>query len=269
MNDDIIELGLLDDSAIVLDEAALALAAADHPEVDLAPYHELLVDIAEHLAEAGSEADSARQRADVLAVTLAETFGFAGDRADYDAPENADLIRVIDRRLGLPVSLSILYVSAARRVGWHADALDVPGHVLALVGDDTAPVVIDPFRGGAKVNPEQLAALMTRGHPGERPAVQQVATMPDRAVLVRLLANQATRAEAGGLGRRALTLYERMTSFAPAYPHPWWERARLELADGRVADARRSLTAMLEVTREPELRQSVIQMLDTVSLRRS
>ena len=85
--------------------------------------------------------------------------------------------------------------------------------------------------------------------------------MPNRMVLVRLLLNQATRAEQDGKGRRALELYGRMTVMAPAYGHAWWERARLELGDGDVAAARKSLTAMLEVTREPELRRRVTDML--------
>ncbi|MGJ3629487.1 transglutaminase family protein [Sphingomonas sp. MMS24-JH45] len=66
----------------------------------------------------------------------------------------------MDRRRGLPVALSILYVAAARRAGWLAAALDVPGHVLVLVGDEAAPVIVDPFRGGLAVSAEDLAAML-------------------------------------------------------------------------------------------------------------
>lgn len=261
MNEDLIRLGLIDEDEIVLDEAALTLALLDHPETDLEPYQDLLEAVAIRLEAVGNDATTARERADALSAVLGEEFGFVGDEQTYDDPANADLIRVIDRRRGLPVSLAILYVSAAQRLGWSASVLDVPGHVLVLVGEDVAPVIVDPFRGGILVDREQLAAMVLAANRGAAPAVRHVAAMPNRAVLVRLLLNQATRAEQGGKGRRALELYVRMTAMAPEFGLAWWERARLELVDGEVTSARISLTALLEVTREPILRNRVVGAL--------
>ena len=260
-DDDLIRLGLVEDQEIVLDEAALALALLDRPAVDLDPYHRTLEEIADSLALAAGETMVAADQAEALSAVLAQEFGFLGDEETYDDPDNADLIRVMDRRRGLPVSLSILYVAAARRLGWHAQVLDVPGHVLVLIGMDEAPVIIDPFAGGARVGAERLAALLQAHSPAEEP-VTQVSAMPNRAVLIRLLQNQASRAEQAGRGRRALTLYERMTAMAPEYAHAWWQRARLELVDGDVTTARSSLGTILEITREPKLRSRVSQMLE-------
>ena len=235
--------------------------------MDPATYRKLLGQVAARLCVVGSDATTAAEHADALSLVLGEEFGFVGDRETYDDPANADLIRVIDRRRGLPVSLSILYVAAARRLGWNAHVLDLPGHVLVLVGEEVAPVIVDPFRGGVLVTPEQVAALVSGMSEGPAAAVRHVAAMPNRAILVRLLLNQATRAEQAGHGKRALELYERMTVMAPAHEHAWWQRARLELVDGDVAGARKSLTAMLEISRDTELRGRVSEMLDALVAR--
>lgn len=257
MDGEIAQLGLLEDDELMLDDAALAIAGVDHPDIDLEPYHAVVDDIATRLAEIGADARDGGARAAAIARVVAGEYDFTGDGETYDDPDNADLIRVIDRRRGLPVSLAILYVAVARRLGWAADPLDVPGHVLVLIGDDTRPIVIDPFRGGIVVEPRDLARLAGEGVP----AVRRIATMPNRAILSRLLRNQAGRAEANGKGRRALTLYERITSFAPDDGHAWWHRARLELMDGDSAAARRSLAAMLEVSRDPAVRARVLAAL--------
>jgi regulator of sirC expression with transglutaminase-like and TPR domain len=262
----IAHLGLLEDEAIELDTAALELAALDHPGLDLAPYVDTLEEIGERLHAVSASARTARQRADVLSELIAGQYDFQGDRADYDDPANTDMIAVIDRRRGLPVSLSILYVATARRAGWEADALNTPGHVLVRIGPAPEPVLIDPFGGGVLVDATRLAALLSGVlGPGAAPAAEHLAPMSNRSVLVRLLTNQATRAEAGGDPARALTLYERMTIVAPSHGHAWWERARLELVQGSVPAARASLSAMLEVTRDPTIRAHVTAALDALA----
>lgn len=261
------DLGLVDDGDIVLDEAALTLARLDHDETDIGPYEDVLSDIASRLDEVGADAADASERAVCLAQVLAGEFGFTGDAETYDDPDNADLIRVIDRLRGLPISLSILYVAAARRIGWAAEILNLPGHVLVMIGHEAKPAIIDPFRGGVPVGIGEISALLAAANNGVSATAQHVTAMPNRAILVRLLLNQATRAEKAGRGRRALSLYTRMTSIAPDHPHPWWERARLELVDNDVAAARASLTAMLEITREPALRERVISTLEALAVR--
>ena len=268
MIDDIAHLGLLDDEEIELDLAALELAALDHPDASLDPYLDTLEEMAEDLQATGRGSRGAGERADALARVIAGQYGFRGDRDTYDDPANADLMSVIDRRLGLPVSLSILYVALARRADWEADALGTPGHVLVSVGplQPDRALLIDPFNRGAAVGADQLASLLA-GALGEgvAPAPEHVAPMSNRAVLVRLLTNQATRAEQAGRSRRALELQRRITTVAPAYPHAWWERARLELRSHDVGAARGSLGAMLATTRDPAIRLQIGAALDAIA----
>jgi regulator of sirC expression with transglutaminase-like and TPR domain len=256
MTNDYRAIGLLEDDSIDLDTSALALAAPDHPALSLDPYLEHLTDLTRKLVQTGRTATSSAEQAEAMATVLCDQCGYTGDKETYEHPDNADLIRVIDRRRGLPVSLSILYVAAARRLGWAAEILNTPGHVLVRVGAETDPSLVDPFNGGAIVTADRLASLLRAEH---------VAPMENRAVLVRLLLNQASRAEAGGEIARALTLYERMTAIAPDHPQVWWDRARLEASTGNIHDARASLSAMLEITRDENIRNHVYSALEALS----
>ncbi len=271
MNESIAYIGLLADEEIELDSAALMLSALDHEGADIDSYLDLLRSITDALQEARADIgesslhDGAAQGA-LLAQVLGGQFGFAGDSATYDAPLNADMIRVLDRRSGLPVSLSILYVAAARRLGWTAHALNTPGHVLVSVGERDERALIDPFRRGAPVPAEQLQAVIERAlGAGASPSPAHVEPMSNRMTLVRLLLNQATRAEQSGDTWRARTLYARMTVIAPEHGAGWWELARLQLALGDVDAARASLSAMLEITRDPERRGQINQLLVQLS----
>lgn len=254
---DVSDLGLLDDEEIELDVAALALSELDHDGLDLDPYLELLREIELRLERVGADALTPFAQGQALAQVFAVEYGFTGDAASYDAPLNADLIRVLDRRQGLPVSLSVLYVAIARRLGWPAHVLGTPGHVLVRIGDEPF-VIIDPFNGGSPLGTRQLEALIQQfAGPSAALRPEYLAPASNRAVLIRLLQNQASRAEAAGDAARALTLYTRMTLIAPGYGEVWWQLARLQLQRGLYPPARHSLNAMLEVTRAPARREQI------------
>lgn len=266
MNFDIAHLGLVDEELIAPEIAALELAALDHPGVALDPYFDILSEIAEELADVGAGAASAPEQALALAEVIGASYEFDGDREKYDDRQNVDMIRVIDRRRGLPISLSILYVGLARRIGWPADALNTPGHVLVRIGPDTAPLLIDPFNGGTIVNADRLTTLLSHVLGADvSPSAEHLAPMSNRSMLVRLLMNEATRAEAAGDPERALVLFERMTVVAPANSHAWWEKARLELVGNDASAARGSLSALLEMTRDPNMRGHISAMLDSLA----
>lgn len=264
VTDDIVNLGLVDDDKIMLDVAALQLAALDHPDADLAECKDILGRIAEDVAIMASSAHTNPERAQVLADVIARKHGFSGDRDTYDDPRNADLICVLERRRGMPVALSILYVAIARRVGWPAYALNTPGHVLIVIGERSG-VLVDPFNNGATIGRERLVSLLAGVlGPEVDPGSFRVEPMSNRDVLVRLLMNQASRAERGGELDRALTILTRITTIAPSHAQPWWERARIELVHGRIHAARSSLSAMLETTRDPALRTHINAALDAL-----
>lgn len=265
MTYDLDELGLLDDEEIELDFAALALSALDHEGIDLAPYHDLIDEIADRLEEVSAGAGTLEERGAALKQVLGDEYGFIGDAAGYDAPVNADMIRVLDRRQGLPVSLSILYVAAARRMGWSAWALNTPGHVLVRLGQEQF-MLLDPFHGGKALSRTALEAMI-RGFVGPGAAVrpEYLAPVPNRGVLVRLLTNQASRAAQGGDSDRALAIHERMVRIAPEFPDVWLALAQLQAGLGDTEGARASLHAMLEVTRDEDRRRAATELLERLA----
>jgi regulator of sirC expression with transglutaminase-like and TPR domain len=264
MYNDISQLGLLEEEDILLDEAALTLALPDHPEADAAPQRELLASMEAQLLERRSAAANNYDRALLLAGVIHGHFGLSGATEDYDDPANADLISVLERRRGMPIALSIVYVALARRIGWSAFGLNMPGHLLVLIGDPASGVVIDPFNDGAVLDRDALAKQRARfGGGGAKDA--GVAALSNRAMLVRLLLNQATRARAAGQLERALTVHQRMTAMAPLLSQLWWDRAEVEKELGQIAAARASLQAMLETTRDEALRNHVRKAMESLA----
>lgn len=255
---DISVIGVLEDQDILLDFAALALSQLDHEECDLNKYIERLDEIEERVCQEGRSAFLSSERAIVLAEVLHDELGFIGDAEAYDAPVNADFIRVLDRKQGLPISLSILYVAMARRAGWTAHVLNGPGHVLVQIGEKN-PVIIDPFSGGRQVNPQHFEALFHAfSDEVKTEGKVRFTQMSNRQILARLLFNQAIRAEKNHDAERALTVYERITKIAPETADVWHHLARLRLALGDTDGARASLMAMSEVTSDKHVRAQIM-----------
>ena len=248
------ELGLLDDDDIDLVEAGIALARADRPDADASRLRRLVSNWAVTL-QRDSAPVSGSGRARRLADLIASEAGLSGANDDYDNPLNADLIAVAERRRGLPVALSILYVALARRVGWRASALNLPGHVIVEIKGGVDAVLIDPFDHGMGISRDRAVEIARHG--GGDGATLRFEPMTNRQLLIRLITNQASWARSGGDSVRELKLYERMTMIAPRLSSLWWERARLEQLLGRKNAARASLTAMLETTHDTALSQRI------------
>lgn len=249
--DTLATLGCLEDEDIRLDTAALEFAAADRIRPDLGGPNLLLDTLAARLP---GHIHGSSARAEALCGLLAHAEGFAGDRSDYDNPRNADFISVLERRRGLPVALAILYVSIARRHGWTAQVLGLPGHVLVAIGGEAERVLIDPFHNGRRVDSKLPA---TRS--------PEATLLGNRQTLVRLVMNQASRAIRAGEDSRALTLYRRLTLVAPGIADLWWERARLEQRAGDKEAARRSLAAMRETTLDPAVVGQIRAAVETLA----
>ena len=151
LRDRLSRFGALADEAIPLAEAALVLAAVAAPETDLVPYHGHLTALAaavraHHAALLRGAPDSAALRLASLRQVLAAENGYRGDNETYDDLQNASLIRVIDRRRGLPIALAILYIHAAREAGWTAQGINFPGNFLVRLELGSERLIFRPVR---------------------------------------------------------------------------------------------------------------------------
>lgn len=135
--------------APTLDLLALAIAGAFRPVDDRAALDELDRLAGEVVAH--GLGDTADEHVDALEQVLGRREGFHGDVDDYDHPDNSMLDLVLRRRQGLPILLSVVWIEVARRVGIPLRGVGLPGHYVAGWFGDGPPVLVDPFRGGVRI----------------------------------------------------------------------------------------------------------------------
>ncbi len=248
-------IGQLPDAEIDIADAALQLARVDAPEADWQGARARLSELARNAAELARDVpdDDLSARAGALAGLIGGRHGYAGDMQSYDDPANANLIRVTERKLGLPVSLGILWLHAARAAGWAAHGVDFPGHFLIALQGRDSKTVLDVFDGGTPLDPKDLRALIKRveGPKAElRPGVLQA--MGSRDVLLRLQNNIKTRRLQQGDLAGALAGAEDMLLIAPDYSALWREAALINQRLDRVGAALRCFERFLKLVPQGE-----------------
>lgn len=181
------EIAAMDEEEIDLGEAALWLAAEAVPDLPVRGYLAKLDRIADGVLPALQGAGLLAQQVDALNLELFGVHGFHGARGDYYDPRNSFLNEVLDRKTGIPISLSVVYIEVARRVGLDAAGINFPGHFLARVGDE--PIIVDPFEGRNATPREcktRLAAVL-----GEQAELtpELLAPAGKKSILLRMLSN--------------------------------------------------------------------------------
>jgi regulator of sirC expression with transglutaminase-like and TPR domain len=216
--------GLLAEAGDTFDIAAAALlfAALDRPRVGLVRYRDQLGDMASS-AGALDGCANAGAAAQVLVDTIAKGFGFRGDDLTYDDLQNANLIRVLDRRKGLPVALGILYLHVGRARGWRMTGINFPSHFLVSVEGGRGRTLLDPFAGRVLESAHDVRAFLkaVAGRDAEL-SPDQLAPISDRGVLLRLQNNVKARLAAQEKFADAARVAARMLRLAPVH----WQLAR-------------------------------------------
>ena len=252
-------VGREDDSKIDLAEAALMLAVFDRPGAPIDAYRDHLGQLAVKTVEALRGCDSLEEKIDAVNAVLFKRHGYQGDSETYDDMQNANLIRVIDRRKGLPVALGILYIHVARAQGWRCNGTNFPVHFLVYLESDEAVTMIDPFFGGQVVDRDALERrLESLTGKGAELEPEHCAAVGNRAVLIRLQNNIKVRAIQGGDLARAAEILHTMVLIAPDQAAPRFELAALRTRQGEVKAAIRLLEDFVVETADRRARDSAV-----------
>lgn len=240
--------------AHTLAAAALWLAALDRPHADLKACQRHLDDIAAAArARLGGRETGAQDAVAALGEILGTGFHYEGDRETYDAPENANLIDMIERRKGLPVALGILYLHAGTAAGLEITGLNFPAHFVVRVEAAGQMAILDPFNKGAEMTAADLRRLLQQAMgPGSRLDPDYYAAAGPRQVLLRLQNNLLTRALQAGEEARGAELLARMSWIAPDEPGLRFDLGRLHTRLTRYREAMQDFTDALTLARAQE-----------------
>jgi regulator of sirC expression with transglutaminase-like and TPR domain len=200
-----------------LAEAALWIAADDLPGGDPAVYLARLDALAARVRDSSADADAdAAERCAALSYILFHEEGFVGNTADYEDPRNSYLNEVMDRRIGLPITLSVVFLEVARRVGLVAHGLNFPGHFLVAVRQPEGLVVLDSFNRGAVLTADELRERWQKATHSAAPTLHALLAPADPlSILVRLLNNLKLVFLQREETPRAIATVEKMTLVNP------------------------------------------------------
>jgi regulator of sirC expression with transglutaminase-like and TPR domain len=259
---------LLEEPVLRLDEAALAIAAEEYPALDAAAC----------LARLDALADEVRRRATgtlrvsttikALRDVLFQEEGFKGNEKSYYDPRNSYLNEVLERRLGIPISLSLLFMEVARRVGLTLEGVGFPGHFLVKLRPELGPeIFIDPYNGGELLTSEECVARFKNVSHGREFDERFLRGVAPRQILGRMLHNLKRIYVEQGDDVRTFWVIDRLLLLAPDAIDEVRDRGLVEARLGLKPAAARDLQAYLD--REPSAADAgeVAELLATLRAR--
>jgi regulator of sirC expression with transglutaminase-like and TPR domain len=179
-----------------LETGALLLARTVRPDLDAGGCCELLDAIAARCRELIVEPSSIREKCRIINRVLYHDYGFHGNVEDYTDPDNSFIDQVLARHKGIPISLCMVYLLVAHRLGLELEPVGLPGHFMVGCYVEDRPFYIDAFDGGVFRTPEEIMSFL-RAH-DLTPKVSDLAPTPVREVLCRSCRNLVNHYESIG-----------------------------------------------------------------------
>ena len=187
------ELVTLPDGAVPLAEAALLMACEENPQLELSPYLDRLDEFANVVRPRLQPWFSPLDTIDTLNDVLFGIFGFRGNTENYNDPRNSFFNDVLERRTGIPITLSAVYLEVARRVSFPIVGVGMPGHFLVKYGDRTQEFFLDPFNKGQILTREDCEHRYLEMFGSEQEfSDRMLAAVSPRQMLFRMLNNLKT-----------------------------------------------------------------------------
>jgi regulator of sirC expression with transglutaminase-like and TPR domain len=213
-----------DRSPVTLDVAALELASIEFPGLDIEASNFRLDNLAEQVNSQLSGNASGLDFISACNELLFDILQFRGNEEDYYDPRNSCLNSVLMRRLGIPITLSIVYMEIARRLARPVHGIGLPGHFIVVYQDSEARYWIDPFNRGRILSFADLCTLAKEtGGVDLRANPAVLAPVNNRQIMVRMLSNLKAiylRGEAFDKARQVLDLLiDAMPEYAEEYRH--------------------------------------------------
>lgn len=258
----------LDDNKVPLLAAALLIARDEYPSLDAALYDRIVQD---HVHELRGEIDSLASRPlkmQAINRYLFDVAGFAGNHDAYYDPRNSYLNEVLERQLGNPISLAMVQMEVARRLGVPLDGVSFPGHFLVRVRIDDGVLVMDPFNRGRPLDEAELRQRVRPHLGGEMPDDEALFHILDpashRSMLMRMLRNLHGVYVDQGDRERAVRCADRLLKLTPDDPEALRDRGLGYFKLGHRHGARQDLARYLQLHPEaPDsglLRERVVEM---------
>jgi regulator of sirC expression with transglutaminase-like and TPR domain len=255
-----------EDASIPLAAAALAIARMEYPDLDPDPYLARLDDLAQQVRTRMRKNPTARESIVLLNLVLFQQEGLRGNREDFYDPRNSFLNDVLDRKLGIPITLSVIYMEVAQRVGFPVAGVGMPGHFLlkhyGLVGGE---IFIDAFNRGSILSPEDCQQRLDEVY-GRQVDMRAEYLQPvtRREILGRMLNNLRQIYLTRQNGRKGIAVLDMLLAIPNGSPELLRERALLRLNLDQYIGAAQDLGKYLKLAPEAADAQSVRETFDMV-----
>jgi regulator of sirC expression with transglutaminase-like and TPR domain len=252
---------------IALLPAVIAIARDEYPQLDGAALSQRVQGLALSLRERVGVAAPLAEKLQALNHFLFVEQGFSGNHAEFYDPRNSYLNDVLDRRLGIPISLAILQIECARALEVDLEGVSFPGHFLVRVPMDDGLLVMDPYHRGRSVGADELRQR-ARPHFGDRDIddqqlLQMLAPASNRAIVARMLRNLKGIYAEQENWEKALRCADRLVSQGLAQAEDRRDRGmfylRVGLGPRAVDDLRHYLEKAPEAGDAQEVRDALIE----------
>ena len=258
------------DEDVSLLEAALVIASAQYPSLDFDHYYQRIDEWAGALRSRLSDEASAEDRLRTLNSFLFVEQGFSGNMDDYYDPRNSYINEVLDRKTGIPITLSVLYMELGQRIGLPLEGVSFPGHFLVKLPVQGGAVVLDPFNGGISLDEDDLSQLLAQVLGDEYYEVTRLLNAASKQdILVRMLRNLKAIHQKAEDQEQALEVVNMILAIDPALSEEYRDRGlllqQLECDNAAIRDFNHYLTAHPDADDADAIRTLMIELQQTAT----